>query len=80
LKEVAPRLARVAALFNPKTHTGQYWNVAWSRTSRDRALPTGLPAWMKTIGVVRLSRCNANAAGVLSATATSGAVSISSLA
>jgi ABC-type uncharacterized transport system substrate-binding protein len=27
LKEVAPRLARVAALFNPKTHTGQYWNV-----------------------------------------------------
>jgi ABC-type uncharacterized transport system substrate-binding protein len=27
LKEVAPRLARVAALFNPKTHTGQYWDV-----------------------------------------------------
>jgi ABC-type uncharacterized transport system substrate-binding protein len=27
LKEVAPRLARVAALFNPKTHTGQYWAV-----------------------------------------------------
>jgi putative ABC transport system substrate-binding protein len=27
LKEVAPRLARVAALFNPKTHTGQYWSV-----------------------------------------------------
>jgi putative ABC transport system substrate-binding protein len=27
LKEVTPRLARVAALFNPKTHTGQYWDV-----------------------------------------------------
>jgi putative ABC transport system substrate-binding protein len=27
LKEVAPRLSRVAALFNPKTHTGQYWDV-----------------------------------------------------
>src|SRR5436190_23591650 len=27
LKEVAPRLARAAALFNPKTHTGQYWGV-----------------------------------------------------
>jgi putative ABC transport system substrate-binding protein len=27
LKEVSPRLARVAALFNPKTHTGQYWDV-----------------------------------------------------
>jgi ABC-type uncharacterized transport system substrate-binding protein len=27
LTEVAPRLARVAALFNPKTHTGQYWDV-----------------------------------------------------
>jgi putative ABC transport system substrate-binding protein len=25
LKEVVPRLARAAALFNPKTHTGQYW-------------------------------------------------------
>ena len=27
LKEVAPGLARTAALFNPKTHTGQYWGV-----------------------------------------------------
>src|SRR5262245_42650187 len=27
LKEVAPPLVRVAALFNPKTHTGQYWGV-----------------------------------------------------
>jgi ABC-type uncharacterized transport system substrate-binding protein len=27
LKEVAPRLVRAAALFNPKTHTGQYWGV-----------------------------------------------------
>jgi putative tryptophan/tyrosine transport system substrate-binding protein len=27
LKEIAPRLARVTALFNPKTHTGQYWDV-----------------------------------------------------
>src|SRR4029450_4827345 len=32
LKEVAPRLARVAALFNPKTHTGQYWNVLETAT------------------------------------------------
>jgi len=27
LKEVVPPLARVAALFNPQTHTGQYWGV-----------------------------------------------------
>jgi putative ABC transport system substrate-binding protein len=27
LKEVVPRLVRAAALFNPKTHTGQYWDV-----------------------------------------------------
>jgi putative tryptophan/tyrosine transport system substrate-binding protein len=27
LKEVVPRLVRTAALFNPKTHTGQYWGV-----------------------------------------------------
>ena len=27
LKEIAPGLARAAALFNPKTHTGQYWGV-----------------------------------------------------
>jgi putative ABC transport system substrate-binding protein len=27
LKEVVPRLVRAAALFNPKTHTGQYWAV-----------------------------------------------------
>jgi putative tryptophan/tyrosine transport system substrate-binding protein len=27
LKEIAPRLTRAAALFNPKTHTGQYWDV-----------------------------------------------------
>ena len=27
LKEVVPRLVRTAALFNPKTHTGQYWDV-----------------------------------------------------
>jgi putative tryptophan/tyrosine transport system substrate-binding protein len=32
LKEVAPRLARGAALFNPKTHTGQYWNVLETAT------------------------------------------------
>jgi ABC-type uncharacterized transport system substrate-binding protein len=32
LKEVAPRLARVAALFNPKTHTGQYWDVLEAAT------------------------------------------------
>jgi putative ABC transport system substrate-binding protein len=25
LKEVAPRLARAAAIFNPETHSGQYW-------------------------------------------------------
>jgi putative tryptophan/tyrosine transport system substrate-binding protein len=25
LKEIAPRVRRAAALFNPKTHTGQYW-------------------------------------------------------
>ena len=27
LKEIAPRVERAAALFNPKTHTGQYWSV-----------------------------------------------------
>jgi putative ABC transport system substrate-binding protein len=27
LKEVAPRVARVGALFNPRTHSGQYWSV-----------------------------------------------------
>ena len=27
LKEVVPLLVRVAALFNPQTHTGQYWGV-----------------------------------------------------
>ena len=27
LKEVVPRLVRTAVLFNPKTHTGQYWGV-----------------------------------------------------
>ena len=27
LKEIAPRVERTAALFNPKTHTGQYWGV-----------------------------------------------------
>src|SRR5436190_1220323 len=27
LKEIAPRVERAAALFNPKTHTGQYWGV-----------------------------------------------------
>ena len=27
LKELAPRLERTAALFNPRTHTGQYWSV-----------------------------------------------------
>jgi putative tryptophan/tyrosine transport system substrate-binding protein len=32
LKEIAPRLARVAALFNPKTHTGQYWSVLETAT------------------------------------------------
>jgi putative ABC transport system substrate-binding protein len=32
LKEVAPRLSRVAALFNPKTHTGQYWEVLEAAT------------------------------------------------
>jgi putative ABC transport system substrate-binding protein len=32
LTEVAPRLARVAALFNPKTHTGQYWDVLEAAT------------------------------------------------
>jgi putative ABC transport system substrate-binding protein len=32
LKEVAPQLARVAALFNPKTHTGQYWDVLGAAT------------------------------------------------
>jgi ABC-type uncharacterized transport system substrate-binding protein len=32
LKDVAPRLARVAALFNPKTHTGQYWDVLEAAT------------------------------------------------
>src|SRR5262245_34120889 len=32
LKEVAPGLARVAALFNPKTHTGQYWDVLEAAT------------------------------------------------
>jgi putative tryptophan/tyrosine transport system substrate-binding protein len=32
LKEVAPRLTRVAALFNPKTHTGQYWDVLEAAT------------------------------------------------
>jgi putative ABC transport system substrate-binding protein len=26
LKEVAPGIVRVAALYNPKTHTGQYWS------------------------------------------------------
>ena len=25
LKEVAPRVARIAAIFNPETHSGQYW-------------------------------------------------------
>jgi len=32
LKEVAPGLARTAALFNPKTHTGQYWGVLETAT------------------------------------------------
>jgi putative ABC transport system substrate-binding protein len=32
LNEVAPRLARTAALFNPKTHTGQYWGVLEAAT------------------------------------------------
>jgi putative tryptophan/tyrosine transport system substrate-binding protein len=32
LKEVAPRLAPVAALLNPKTHTGQYWDVLEAAT------------------------------------------------
>jgi len=32
LKEVAPRLSRVAALFNPKTHSGQYWDVLEATT------------------------------------------------
>jgi putative ABC transport system substrate-binding protein len=27
LKEIAPQVERAAALFNPKTHTGQYWGV-----------------------------------------------------
>jgi ABC-type uncharacterized transport system substrate-binding protein len=27
LKEMSPELARVGALFNPKTHTGQFWRV-----------------------------------------------------
>jgi putative tryptophan/tyrosine transport system substrate-binding protein len=27
LKEISPDLARVGALFNPKTHTGQFWRV-----------------------------------------------------
>jgi hypothetical protein len=27
LKEITPRVERAAALFNPKTHTGQYWGV-----------------------------------------------------
>ena len=27
LKELAPQLERTAALFNPRTHTGQYWSV-----------------------------------------------------
>ena len=27
LKEIVPRLARTAALFNPQTHTGQYWQA-----------------------------------------------------
>ena len=27
LKEVSPDVARVGALFNPKTHTGQFWRV-----------------------------------------------------
>src|SRR5262245_25223034 len=27
LKGIAPRVARVAAIFNPQTHTGQYWPV-----------------------------------------------------
>jgi putative ABC transport system substrate-binding protein len=27
LKEIAPRLTRTAALFNPRTHTGQFWGV-----------------------------------------------------
>jgi len=32
LKEVAPQLSRVAALFNPKTHAGQYWDVLEAAT------------------------------------------------
>jgi ABC-type uncharacterized transport system substrate-binding protein len=32
LKEVAPQLTRTAALFNPKTHTGQYWGVLEAAT------------------------------------------------
>jgi putative tryptophan/tyrosine transport system substrate-binding protein len=27
LKEIAPQVERASALFNPKTHTGQYWGV-----------------------------------------------------
>jgi hypothetical protein len=25
LKEIAPRIVRAAAIFNPQTHSGQYW-------------------------------------------------------
>jgi len=32
LKEVAPRVTRVAALFNPQTHTGQYWDLLQAAT------------------------------------------------
>jgi putative ABC transport system substrate-binding protein len=27
LKEIAPRMLRTAAIFNPETHTGQFWKV-----------------------------------------------------
>jgi putative ABC transport system substrate-binding protein len=34
LKEIAPRVLRVAAIFNPRTHSGQYWQ------SMESAAPT----------------------------------------
>jgi putative ABC transport system substrate-binding protein len=44
LKEMSPDLARVGALFNPKTHTGQFWRVLEAAAPSIDLVFTKLPA------------------------------------
>jgi putative ABC transport system substrate-binding protein len=44
LKEMSPDLARVGALFNPKTHTGQFWRVLETAAPSIDLVFTKLPA------------------------------------